>query len=134
MNQVTKVQKSTKLERLVGVYHADGGLRGELAYVWGKIRGTAHCALCDITHAGVREKASFRRCRGAFSVPFDTVHLNEQSPDLARFTKNRTPCVVGQFAGKWRMLLSAEQLEVCARSVTQFEAQLREALESSLEA
>ena len=40
------------VKKAYGVYHADGGIIGELAYVWGKIRGTAHCALCDITHRG----------------------------------------------------------------------------------
>jgi len=30
----------------VGVYHADGGLRGETAYILGKITGTVHCGLC----------------------------------------------------------------------------------------
>ena len=33
----------------MGVYDADGGLLGELAYLTGRILGIAHCALCDIT-------------------------------------------------------------------------------------
>ena len=41
---------------LVGVYHADGSLLGELRYIWGKLRGTAHCTLCDITHGRLSEK------------------------------------------------------------------------------
>ena len=44
------------VNRLVGVYDADGGLLGEAAYVWGKVRGTRHCALCDITHRRVRRR------------------------------------------------------------------------------
>jgi len=28
------------ISELVGVYDADGGLPGELAYLWGKLRGT----------------------------------------------------------------------------------------------
>ena len=44
------------LKAIWGVYHADGGIVGELRYVFGKLRGTAHCALCDITHSYVSEK------------------------------------------------------------------------------
>ena len=36
--------------RLVGVYNANGGIVGELSYVLGKVKGSAHCALCDISH------------------------------------------------------------------------------------
>ena len=46
------------LKAIWGVYHADGGIVGELRYVFGKLRGTAHCALCDITHSYVSEKKS----------------------------------------------------------------------------
>jgi len=41
---------------LIGVYDADGGLLGEAAYVWGKVRRTRHCALCDITHGRVQRR------------------------------------------------------------------------------
>ena len=55
-----------RVGELVGVYHADGGLLGELRYAYGKVRGTAHCSLCDITHATVwRWRAgTLRRRRG----------------------------------------------------------------------
>ena len=46
------VEPMTDLVGLVAVYHADGGVRGELSYVLGRLLGTAHCALCDITHRG----------------------------------------------------------------------------------
>ena len=49
------------ISELVGVYDADGGLRGEAAYLWGRLRGTTHCGLCDITHSSVRRKASWDR-------------------------------------------------------------------------
>jgi hypothetical protein len=34
--------------RLIGVYDADGGLRGEIAYLAGKLGGH-HCSLCDVS-------------------------------------------------------------------------------------
>ena len=63
---------------LWGVYHADGGLLGELAYVVGKLRGTAHCGLCDITHGSVRVKPEWKTLEASLDIPFKLVHLNEQ--------------------------------------------------------
>ena len=68
--------------RLVGVYDADGGLLGEAAYVWGKLRGTRHCSLCDITHELVRRKPEWDRMVAEIGTPVDLVHLNEMPPDV----------------------------------------------------
>jgi len=67
--------------RLVGVYRAEGSLRGEIAYVVGKLLGTAHCALCDITHSPVRRKAAWDRMAAGLGVPFELVHLDERDAD-----------------------------------------------------
>ena len=72
---------------LTGVYQANGSLSGELRYVVGKLLGSAHCALCDITHGAVREKPGFVACREALPVPLRNVHLDERSPDRKRFTE-----------------------------------------------
>ena len=115
---------------LVGVYHADGSLVGELRYVWGKIRGTAHCALCDITHGAIREKASFRACREALPIPLRNVHLDERDPDVQAATEGHTPCVVGRTVdGEWEMVLDREALEQCGASVAAFEQQLTQRLQ-----
>jgi hypothetical protein len=45
------------VRRLVGVYDADGTLRGEVGYWVGARLGRAHCALCDITHSPIRERS-----------------------------------------------------------------------------
>ena len=109
---------------LVGVYHADGSLLGELRYVWGKLRGTAHCALCDITHGALTEKSDFKACRARLPVPLRTLHLDERSPELTAATEGQTPCVVGRAESGWELVLDAEDLERCAASVDAFEAQL----------
>ncbi len=116
------------LRRLLGVYHAEGSLRGELAYLVGKLLGSAHCALCDITHAGIREKPTFAACRGRFTVPLETVHLDEQDPALRDFTRGRTPCVVGVTDAGPVMLLDAAALEACEKDVGRFEQALVSAL------
>ncbi|HIF07100.1 MAG TPA: hypothetical protein EYQ64_09160 [Gemmatimonadetes bacterium] len=72
---------------LWGVYHANGGLIGELSYVFGKLRGTAHCGLCDITHGSVRVKPEWKALEDSLGIPFRLVHLNEQPPGLAEVTR-----------------------------------------------
>ena len=69
-----------EVKKAYGVYHADGGIIGELSYVWGKIRGTAHCALCDITHRGVSTKKEWREMTSGLDFEIELLHLNEQFP------------------------------------------------------
>lgn len=88
------------LVELVGVYHAEGTVLGELKYAVGKLFGIAHCSLCDITHTAKGEKPGFASCRcaqcprtpphhrssspcsKALPLPFRTVHLNDQPAGL----------------------------------------------------
>lgn len=113
---------------LTGVYQADGSLRGELRYVVGKLLGSAHCALCDITHGSVREKPGFVACREALPVPLHNVHLDERTPEVRRFTEGKTPCVVAHTADGLVLLLSAQALDECGGSVSRFRHALDQAL------
>ena len=122
-----------RFTELYGVYNANGGLMGELAYVTGKLLGTTHCALCDITHGLVKEKASFQACRQELPIPLHTLHINEQEPALAEFTNARTPCVVGKRTEGFVMLLDAGALEACSKSVDSFTEALRAALSTDVE-
>ena len=110
------------MDTLYGVYNADGGIMGELAYVWGKIRGTAHCALCDITHRGVSKKKQWKEYEERIRVPIELLHINEQEEALAQFTEGKTPCVVGDYSGELKMVMNAEDLEECGKSVEKFES------------
>ncbi len=112
------------MDKLYGVYNADGGIMGELAYVWGKIRGTAHCALCDITHRGVSKKGEWKELESRLAVPIELLHINEQEPELAEFTSGLTPCVVGDYAGELRIIMNEEELEKCGKSVEKFESSI----------
>ena len=117
-----------EIEKIYGIYHADGGIIGELSYVWGKIRGTAHCSLCDITHKGISMKRDWKDFTNGLDVDFELLHLNEQSQGLADFTAGKTPCVVGEESGEMRMLVDAKGLEGCNKSVSSFESTLRSSL------
>jgi hypothetical protein len=105
---------SRTVRRLVGVYDADGTLRGELTYWVGARLGTAHCALCDITHGTFRARPEFVRCAEGLPVPFATVHLDERTPEVAEVSEGRTPCVVAHLDGTEPVvLLGPAELEAC---------------------
>lgn len=85
------------VRRLIGVYDANGSLRGEVAYTVGKILGRKHCSLCDITHGwSPVEKRASRACRAGLPVPFDLVHLDERAPDVLAASDGRTPVVLAE--------------------------------------
>ena len=117
-----------KIEKIYGIYHADGGIIGELSYVWGKITGTAHCSLCDITHKGISMKRDWKDFTNGLDVEFELLHLNEQTQVLADFTAGKTPCVVGEESGEMKILVDAESLEGCKKSVSSFESTLMSSL------
>ena len=112
------------LKAIWGVYHADGGIVGELRYVFGKLRGTAHCALCDITHSYVSEKKSMKECRSNSPVPFHLVHLNEQNEGLQSITEGVTPCVVAETDEGFQVILYPDELEDCEKKVESFQKKL----------
>jgi hypothetical protein len=101
------------VEQLIGIYNAEGTLRGELAYFVGKRLGRSHCALCDITHGLVATKPAWQHCRMSLPVRFETVHLDERDDDLVSLTDGRTPCVVADVDGRREILLGPDDLEAC---------------------
>ncbi|MGA1557168.1 MAG: hypothetical protein ACO4AY_14105 [Ilumatobacteraceae bacterium] len=106
----------TAIRRLVGVYNADGTIRGELAYVVGKLLGRAHCGLCDITHGAVSERSDWKACRAALPLAFDTYHRDDQ-PDAARpLTEGRLPAVLAETDAGFIVLLGPAELDACAKS------------------
>jgi hypothetical protein len=113
------------IERLTMVYDADGGLRGELAYLVGTLRGN-HCALCDITHSGIRRKGAFDELTCSLSVPVEVVHRNEQSPEVARFTaaNGGGAVVVAHTEAGLKVLMDDRALTDCQGDVDAFAREL----------
>jgi hypothetical protein len=97
------------IDHLYMVYDADAGVRGELAYVVGKLRGR-HCGLCDITHGTLRRKPAFDEFTCTLAVPFEVWHRNEQTADVAAFTDGITPVVVAHGEDGFEVLLDADTL------------------------
>lgn len=104
-----------RVARLVGVYDADGTLSGELRYWVGARLGRAHCALCDVTHGLVRERADWRACREGLPVPFVTFHRDDQPDAVRTATADRAPAVVAEAADAGIIvLLDGPALDACA--------------------
>lgn len=117
----------TRIQRIVGVYDADGGLRGELAYLAGKLSGR-HCSLCDITHSPLRRRRAWDEYVATLPVPFEVVHRNERSADVQSATEGHEPCVVAETSdGGVTMLLDSAALE-SARDVSGLARALQEAM------
>ncbi|MDZ5660574.1 hypothetical protein SFC79_02255 [Nocardioides sp. S-58] len=117
------------ISELVGVYDADGGLLGEAAYVWGRLRGTRHCGLCDITHSTVRRKAEWDRMAASLPVPVRLLHLNELDDGLRRAVASTgAPVVLGREGDEWRRVVGREELDEMAGSVGALEVVLRRRL------
>lgn len=117
------------IERLVGVYHADGSRRGELAYLVRKLTGRGHCALCDITHGALRRKKTFDDCMAGLPAPFELVHLDERGDDVAAASDGRTPCVLARTGGGLVVLVDAAGLAACGSDP----ARLRGAIDQSVD-
>ena len=130
---VTAEPEST-VEALIGIYRADGGIRGELTYLVGKVRGTAHCALCDITHSPVRRKRAWNAMVAGLGVPFELLHLNERSAHVIAAAGDRSPIVLAQIREpgapllRLVLVLDEDQVEQPDGSVGVFEQALRRSL------
>ena len=105
------------IRRLIGVYDADGTIRGELAYWVGARLGRRHCSLCDITHTSVRTKPEWKACVAGLPIPFDTYHRNDQ-PDAVRDTLQGVyPAVVAEVDDGHLLFLGPDELDACHGSI-----------------
>lgn len=101
----------TTIVRLIGVYDAQGTLRGEVAYWIGARLGRRHCSLCEVTHGLFTEKNEWRSCRDGLPVPFDTYHRDDQPPQIRVISENRAPVVVAETTTGHVVLLDGQRIE-----------------------
>lgn len=117
------------VDRLLGVYNADGGLVGELRYVVGHLLGTTSCALCDITHSPIRRKKEWDALVAELGIRVDLRHLNELDDRERAAVGDDAPIVLVESEGMLRPLLDAEQLTALDGSVAAFGVAVRAALD-----
>ena len=119
-----------RITRLIGVYDADGTLRGEIAYWIGARLGRRHCSLCDVTHGAFTEKSDWKRCRTALPVPFDTYHRNDQPDEVRRATGDHAPVVVAETAEEILVLLDDAQISAAGGDPDHLITAIERAVES----
>lgn len=86
---------------LIGIYNADGGLRGELAYVFGHLIGIRSCSLCSISHSPIKKKNSFKDLEqhllAEHGVAMRMIHLNERNERETKASQGREPCMLLEY-------------------------------------
>lgn len=124
-----RAEPAPPIRRLVGVYDADGTMRGELTYWIGARLGRSHCALCVITHGLARERADWKACRTDLRVPFDTYHRDDQPSAIRVATSNVVPCVVADTDQGFIRLLAPADLDACDGSAERLISAIEHAVE-----
>lgn len=109
-----------EIRRLVGVYRADGGLRGELRYLAGHYLRGESCSLCEITHGRVRRKPAWDEACAGLGIPFDLLHLNELDDDLRAFVGDDAAMVVAETESGFVTLITNDELADMHGDVTAF--------------
>ena len=107
---------------LIGVYNADGGVLGELSYVFGHLIGVRSCSLCDISHSPIRKKSSFKELENHLleehGMIVRMVHLNERNEREQKASEGREPCMLLEYPDQSiSMFLDATDLKALSGSV-----------------
>lgn len=113
------------VERLVGVYDADGGVLGELRYAWGKVFANAHCLLCDLTHRGLKRRAEWNALVEGLGVPFTLLHRNEMDEPVRRVAGGALPCILVERGTDLELLLGPDELAECGTDLGELERRIR---------
>lgn len=124
MHEVT-VEPSKLRATLIGVYNADGGVVGELSYVFGHLIGTRSCSLCDISHSPVRMKSSFkaleRELADEHGIAVKMIHRNERNDRETAVSAGREPCILLESRdGSISLFLDSIELEALSGNVSAF--------------
>ncbi|QIM22825.1 hypothetical protein G7075_19590 [Phycicoccus sp. HDW14] len=120
-----------RVVEVLGVYDADGGVLGELAYAVNHVLGRAECALCDVTHGGVRRRPEWDAMVASLPVPVRLVHRNEVSEAEGRAVhESGLPVILGvRDDGTHTVLVPRQRLAVAHGSVEDVGQALRTALD-----
>ena len=114
------------VDRLVGVYDADGGVLGELRYAWGKVFANAHCSLCDLTHRGLKRRAEWNALVEHLGVPFTLLHRNEMDEPVRRAARG-LPCILVERGADLHLLVGPDELAECGTDLAELERRIRAA-------
>ena len=114
------------MQKIIGIYNANGSLLGEMRYVFDKVFLKKHCALCDITHGmSYKAKRTWLEQAERFQIPIETLHLDEISNDIRQVVADKVPCVVMLEGDSINIVMSDEELQACDSNPEQFFERLR---------
>lgn len=114
------------MQKIIGIYNANGSLLGEMRYVFDKVFFKKHCALCDITHGmSYKAKRTWLERVERFPIPIETLHLDEISDDIRQVVADKVPCVVMFEGDSINIVMSDEELQACDSDPEQFFEMLR---------
>jgi hypothetical protein len=120
------------MRKLIGVYNANGGFVGELAYFFGHLIGIRDCKLCDVTHSPVKKKAAWKEFEKRIledGYQLVLVHKNERTQEQIDASGGREPCVLIEYEdGSLSMILDWNDLKAAKGDVTSFEKILKSKL------
>lgn len=111
------IPSMSAIVRLVGVYDAEGTLRGEVAYWVGARLGRRHCSLCDITHGIFRRRSEWDACTLGLPVPFDMFHRDDQPDAVRAAAVGLAPIVAAETASSTVLLLGPAEIDACDGSI-----------------
>jgi hypothetical protein len=108
---------------LIGIYNADGGIVGELTYVFGHLIGVRSCSLCDISHSPIMKKSSFKALERHLleeqGVLVRMIHLNERNEREEKASKGHEPCMLLEYPDESiSMFLDSSDLKALSGSVS----------------
>ena len=128
---VLSPNSATVVNRLIGVYAADGTALGEISYWINARLGRAHCSLCDITHGLLRERSGWKEGRAGLAVPFETFHRNDQPEAVLAAAGDRTPVVLAETDAGMVLLLRADEIAACGGSPVALIVAIEKAVEAA---
>ena len=100
-------------EQIVGIYNADGGLRGELRYALGLMSGGSHCSLCDITH-GWNPTGSRRWKQACAASPVELVLVHRDEATAGQIAAaSELPSIVAHDGDGWCELFASADIAAC---------------------
>jgi hypothetical protein len=97
------------MEKVVGIYNADGSVTGELAYAVAKLKGRGSCELCNVTHGwNPLGKRSWKAAVEQSQLNLTFIHRDEALPEQLE-AAGRLPAVVMSSGDEWRVIMTSSE-------------------------
>ena len=116
------------MSAVIGVYNAEGSLKGELTYLLKKTLGRGHCSLCDLTHGwSPRMKRSWREACDQSPLEVNLLHLDELNEEQAQVVL-LAPVFMAHLGDRWLLVMNAAEISAHAGDPEGLLSALRERL------